>query len=147
MMTTLNGLIEILMIEDNPGDVRLAQEAFKEARVLNEMHVVSDGIEALSYLRREGQYIGQSQPDLILLDINLPKKSGHEVLKEIKENPLLKRIPIVVLTTSKAEEDIVKTYNNHANCFITKSVDFEQFLNVIKKIGEFWLTIVKLPPH
>lgn len=139
--------IEILLVEDNPGDVRLAQEVFKEAKVKNELHVVYDGVEALAFLRREGKYKDVSKPDIILLDLNLPKKSGHEVLAEIKADDDLKRIPVVVLTVSKDEEDIVKSYNLHANCFITKPVDLNQFLNVVKAIEDFWLTVVKLPPN
>ena len=138
--------IEILLVEDNPGDARLVKEALKDGKVLNELHVVSDGVEALDFLRRRGRYADAVRPDLILLDLNLPKKSGHEVLAEIKDDPDLKRIPVVVLTVSKAEEDIMITYNLHGNCFITKPIDFDQFVNVVKAIEDFWLTIVKLPP-
>jgi chemotaxis family two-component system response regulator Rcp1 len=138
--------IEILMVEDNPGDVRLTVEAFKETKVHNNLNVVGDGTEALSFLRREGQYIDAPRPDLILLDLNLPKKDGREVLEEIKADQDLKRIPVVILTTSQAEEDILKTYNLHANCYITKPVDLDQFIKVVKSIEVFWLTIVKLPP-
>jgi chemotaxis family two-component system response regulator Rcp1 len=138
--------IEILLVEDNPGDARLVKEALKDGKVLNELHVVGDGVEALDFLRRKGVYAGAVHPDLILLDLNLPKKSGHEVLAEIKDDPDLKRIPVVVLTVSKAEEDIMITYNLHGNCFITKPIDFDQFVHVVKAIEDFWLTIVKLPP-
>ena len=142
---TFGNLVEILMVEDNPGDVRLTQEALKESKVRNKMHVVGDGVEALAFLRREGQYAAAPRPDLILLDLNLPKMNGREVLVEIKEDPDLKRIPVVILTISQAEEDILKTYNLHANCYITKPVDFDQFIKIVRSIEEFWLTIVKLP--
>ena len=138
--------IEILLVEDNPGDVRLAQEAFKDAKVHNVMYTVGDGEEAMAFLRREGKYSEVGRPDLILLDLNLPKKDGREVLAEIKTDERLKLIPVVILTVSKDEEDILKTYNLHANCYITKPIDFEQFMKVVKSIEEFWLTIVKLPP-
>ena len=144
-----NGLackaIEVLLVEDNPGDVRLTMEAFKDARVINHFSVVEDGTEALAYLRREGKYASASLPDLILLDLNLPKKDGREVLKEIKNDENLKRIPVVILTTSTAEQDILKTYDLHANCYINKPVDFDQFLTVVRAIENFWLTVVKLP--
>jgi chemotaxis family two-component system response regulator Rcp1 len=138
--------IEILLVEDNPADVRLAQEAFKDAKVHNVLYTVGDGVEAMAFLRREGKYADAPRPDLILLDLNLPKKDGREVLAEIKIDEHLKLIPVVILTVSKAEEDILKTYNLHANCYITKPIDFEQFMRVVKGIEEFWLTIVKLPP-
>lgn len=138
--------IDILLVEDNPGDVRLTQEVLKEAKVKNKLHIVNDGVEAMAFLRHEGKYMDSPHPDMILLDLNLPKKSGHEVLKEVKADDDLKRIPVVVLTVSKDEEDIIKSYNLHANCFITKPVDLNQFLNVVKAIEDFWLTIVKLPP-
>ncbi len=137
--------IEILLVEDNPGDVRLTVEALKEGKVRNKLHVAEDGVEAMAFLHREGKYAGAPGPDLILLDLNLPKKDGHDVLAEIKEDPTLRRIPVVVLTSSKADEDILKTYNLHANCYITKPVDPEQFIAVVKSIEGFWLTIVKLP--
>jgi len=137
--------IDILLVEDNPGDVRLTQEALKEAKVGNDLHVVRDGMEAIAFLRKQGVYKDAPRPDMILLDLNLPKKSGHEVLTEIKSDDNLKRIPVVILTVSKDEEDIVKSYNRHANCFITKPVDLDQFLIVVKSIEDFWLTIVKLP--
>jgi chemotaxis family two-component system response regulator Rcp1 len=139
--------IELLLVEDNPGDVRLTREALREGRVRNHLHVAADGVEALAYLRREGQYAQAPQPDLILLDLNLPKKSGPEVLAEIKADPVLKRIPVVILTVSKAEEDVLKSYNLHANCYITKPVDLDQFLEVVKSIEDFWLTVVVLPPR
>ena len=136
---------EILLVEDNPGDVRLTQEAFKENKVHNSLSVVEDGVEAMEFLRKAGKYADVPRPDLIMLDLNLPKKDGREVLAEIKEDPGLKRIPVVVLTTSKAEEDVIRMYNNHANCYITKPVDLEQFITVVKTIEDFWLTLVKLP--
>lgn len=138
--------VEILLVEDNPGDVRLTQESLKESKVRNTLHVVRDGVEALAFLRGRGEYADAPRPDLVLLDLNLPKKDGREVLAEIKEDPDLKRIPVVVLTISKAEEDILRSYNLHANCYITKPIDLEQFLGVVKAIDEFWFTIVKLPP-
>jgi two-component system, chemotaxis family, response regulator Rcp1 len=139
--------IEILLIEDNPGDARLALEAIREAKVHNNLTWVSDGADAMAYLRKEGKYGKVSRPDLILLDLNLPKKDGREVLAEIKADDRLKRIPVVVLTTSEAEEDVLKVYNLNANCYITKPVDLEQFIKVVKTIEDFWLTIVKLPPE
>ena len=142
---TIGKPIEILLVEDNPGDVRLTQEAFKEGKVRNKLHVAWDGIEAMAFLRQEGKFADAPHSDLILLDLNLPKKDGREVLVEIKQDPDLKRIPVVILTTSKAEEDILKTYDLHANCYITKPVDLEQFIKVVKCIEEFWLTVVKLP--
>ena len=138
--------IEILLVEDNPGDVRLVKESLKDIKVLNNLRVAKDGQEALDFLHREGDYAEAPHPDLILLDLNLPKKDGREVLAEIKADKDLKRIPVVVLTTSKAEEDILKSYNLQANCYITKPVDFDEFIKVIKSIKDFWLTIVKLPP-
>lgn len=139
--------IEILLVEDNPGDARLAMEALKDAKVNNNLHVVEDGVEAMTYLDRKGKYSEVPRPDLILLDLNLPKKDGREVLAEVKGNEHLKRIPVVILTTSKAEEDIFKTYGLHANCYITKPVDLDLFIKVVKKIDDFWLTVVKLPPQ
>jgi CheY-like chemotaxis protein len=137
--------IEILLVEDNPGDVRLTTEALKEQKMYNNLHVVTDGVEAMSFLRREGKYAKAPAPDLILLDLNLPKKDGREVLKEIKSDDNLRRIPVVVLTVSKSEEDILRSYNLHANCYITKPVDLTQFMKVAKSVQEFWFTIVKLP--
>lgn len=143
---TDTGEVTILLVDDNAGDVRLTREALLEGKVTNELVVASDGIEALAILRREGIHRGAVRPDLILLDLNLPKKDGREVLLEIKKDPSLLRIPVVILTTSKAEEDIVRTYDLHANCYITKPVDFEKFLAVVKSIDDFWLTVVRLPP-
>lgn len=139
--------VEILLVEDNPGDVRLTQEALRDNKIRNNLSVVGDGVEALAYLNREGKYTDSPRPDLILLDLNLPKKDGREVLAEIKADEHLKRIPVVVLTTSKAEEDIVRAYDLRANCYITKPVDFDQFIRVVKSIEDFWLTMVKLPPE
>jgi CheY-like chemotaxis protein len=140
-------LVEILLVEDNPGDVRLTIEALRDAKVLNHLTPVEDGIEAMALLRREGKYANAPRPDMILLDLNLPKKDGREVLAEVKSDDNLKRIPVVVLTTSKAEEDVLRTYNLHANCYIAKPVDLEQFITVVKSIENFWFTIVKLPPN
>jgi CheY-like chemotaxis protein len=141
------GPIEILLVEDNPGDVRLTKEALKEGRFANIINVAVDGFEAMAFLRREGKYANASRPDLILLDLNLPKKNGREVLAEIKADSNLKSIPVVVLTSSQAEKDIVATYNLHANCYITKPVDFEQFICVVRSIEDFWFAVVKLPPR
>lgn len=140
-------MIEILLVEDNPGDVRLTQEALKETKILNNLSVAMDGEDAMAFLRREGEYADAERPDLILLDLNLPKKDGREVLAEIKEDAELKLIPVVVLTVSQAEQDILKTYELHANCYITKPIDLHQFVEVVKAIENFWLTIVKLPPR
>ncbi len=137
--------IEILLVEDNPGDARLTLEAFKEGKVSNNLTVMGDGVEALAYLRRQGRYANSAQPDLILLDLNLPKKDGREVLAEIKADEHLMKIPVIVLTTSAAEEDIARAYTRHANCYITKPVDLDQFLRVVQSIESFWLTLVKLP--
>ena len=139
--------VEILLVEDSPGDVRLTIEALKEAKVRNRLNVVGDGVDAMKYLLRESPYEHVIRPDLILLDLNLPKKSGREVLEEIKADPELKRIPVVVLTISKAEQDILKSYNLHANCYINKPVDLEQFIDVVQSIEDFWLTVVMLPPR
>ena len=136
---------EILLVEDNPADVRLTQEALKEGKLLNNLHVVGDGAEAMAFVRREGRYSQAPRPDLILLDLNLPRKNGREVLAELKQDPHLKRIPVVILTTSKAEEDILHTYNLHANCYITKPVDLERFMVVVRVIEDFWFTVVTLP--
>jgi two-component system response regulator len=137
--------VDILLVEDSPTDVLLAQEALETAKVLNHLHVVIDGVEAMQYLRREPPYENATRPDLVLLDLNLPRKDGREVLAEIKDDPHLKTIPVVVLTTSKAEEDILRAYGLHANCYVTKPVDFDQFTQVVKAIENFWFTIVSLP--
>jgi chemotaxis family two-component system response regulator Rcp1 len=139
--------IEILLVEDSPGDVRLTREAFQDAKLHINFHVASDGAEAMAFLRREGKHANGPRPDLILLDLNLPKKDGREVLAEIKQNPDLKTIPVVVLTTSASEEDVLRSYMLHANCYITKPVDLEGFLKMVKSIDGFWLSVVKLPPR
>ena len=140
-------LIEILMVEDNPADVRLTVEAFRDAKVLNNMHVVHDGEDALAFLRREGKHSGAPKPDLILLDLNLPKKDGREVLTDIKNDPELRRIPVVVLTTSDDEKDVLKAYDLHVNAYITKPVDLDQFIKIVEAVEDFWLSVVKLPPR
>ncbi|HEY3116608.1 MAG TPA: response regulator [Chloroflexota bacterium] len=137
--------VEILLVEDNPGDVRLTTEGLKEGKIRNHLNVVADGVEAMAYLRREGKYTGSPRPDLILLDLNLPRKDGREVLAEIKADDVLRRIPVVVLTTSSAEQDIIASYNLSANCYVTKPVDFTTFVEVVKSIEDFWFTIVRLP--
>ncbi|MDA0322640.1 MAG: response regulator [Verrucomicrobia bacterium] len=139
--------VEILLVEDNPGDVVLAQEAFAENKVSNNLSVVGDGEKAMRFLRKEGEYADAPHPDLILLDLNLPRKDGREVLEEVKSDDALKAIPVVVLTTSKADEDILRSYNLHANCYVTKPLDFEQFRKVVQTIKTFWFTIVQLPPN
>ena len=137
--------IEILLVEDSPGDVRLTREALKSNKMHNNLNVVEDGVEAMTFLRREGEYANVSRPDLILLDLNLPKKDGREVLTEIKADANLKCIPVVILTTSQADEDILKAYENQASCYVTKPVQLDEFIEVVKSIKDFWLTIVKLP--
>jgi two-component system, chemotaxis family, response regulator Rcp1 len=137
--------IEVLLVEDNPGDVRLTREALRDGKVHNNLSVVPDGVEALAFLRRQGKYADAPRPDLILLDLNLPKKDGREVLQDIKADPALQRIPVVVLTSSEAERDIAQAYALHANCYITKPVDLDQFITVVRSIEDFWFTIVKLP--
>ena len=137
--------IEILLVEDSPTDALLTREALEYSKALNTIHHVEDGVEALAFLRREGRYSGMSRPGLILLDLNLPKKSGLEVLAEIKADPGLKSIPVAVLTTSKAEQDVVRSYGLYANCFVTKPVDFGQFIEVVRSINDFWFSVVTLP--
>jgi two-component system, chemotaxis family, response regulator Rcp1 len=137
--------VDILLVEDSPGDVRLTQEALRDAKLKVNLHVAGDGVEAMAFLHREGQYTSSPMPDLIMLDLNLPKKDGRQVLAEIKSDNRLKRIPVVVVTTSKAEEDIIKTYDLHANCYVTKPLDLDQFINMVQSIEQFWFTIVKLP--
>ncbi len=139
--------IKILLVEDNEGDIVLTTQALKKANVTNGINVVKDGDEAMKFLRKEGKYEGAETPDLILLDINLPKMDGMEVLTEIKNDEALKSIPVVILTTSDSENDIIKSYNNHANCYITKPVDFRKFMEVVQMIKDFWISIVKLPKH
>ncbi|MDQ2949366.1 MAG: response regulator [Acidobacteriota bacterium] len=137
--------IQVLLVEDNPGDIRLTKEALKEGRVINSLSVVHDGVEAMDFLQRRGSYENAIRPDLILLDLNLPRKSGREVLEEIKSDPDLRRIPVMVLTTSNAEQDLTQAYNLHANCYITKPVDLDQFMTVVRSIEHFWFHIVTLP--
>lgn len=137
--------IEILLVEDNPGDIRLTQEVLKEGKIQNNLRIVENGVEAISFLHKDGKYSSAITPDLILLDLNLPKKDGREVLQDVKNDDELKKIPIVVLTTSQAEEDILNVYNLKANCYISKPVDLDEFINVVKSVEDFWLSIVKLP--
>jgi len=144
-MSDVHELVQILLVEDNPGDVRLTREALKEAKFRNKVEVVGDGVEALAYLRQEGQYSGAMRPHLIMLDLNLPRMDGREVLAAIKEDEDLRRIPVVVLSSSEAESDIARAYELHANCYVTKPVDIDHFLTVVKSIEEFWVEIVKLP--
>ena len=139
--------VEILLVEDNEGDARLAIEALKDAKVRNNLSWVKDGMEAMDFIRKEGAYTDAARPDVILLDLNLPKKDGREVLADIKDDEELRRIPVVVLTVSQAEEDIIRSYDLHANCFISKPLDLEQFMRVVQAVEDFWLTIVKLPPN
>ncbi len=138
-------IIDILLVEDSPGDARLAMEVFKEAKVANTLHWVKDGVEAIKFLRGEEEFRQAARPDLILLDLNMPRKDGREVLAEIKNDPILMAIPVVILTVSQAEEDIIKSYNLHVNCYINKPIDLNQFITVVKSIEDFWLTIVRLP--
>jgi chemotaxis family two-component system response regulator Rcp1 len=146
MASKLHGeMIDILLVEDNEGDARLAKEAMRDSKIRNTLHHVADGEEAMAFLRRGGRYAKVPRPDLIMLDLNLPKKDGREVLAEIKSDDDLKRIPVVILTVSSAEEDILKAYNLHANCYITKPIDLDQFMKVVRSVEDFWLTIVRLP--
>ncbi len=140
-------MIQILLVEDDPGDVLITREAFAENKVRNELSVVSDGESAMRFLRREGEFAAAPRPDLILLDLNLPRKAGHEVLEEVKSDADLQRIPVVVLTTSDAEEDVLRSYELHANAYVTKPVDFDRFLTVVRQIDDFFVTVVKLPGH
>jgi chemotaxis family two-component system response regulator Rcp1 len=139
--------IDILLVEDNPGDADLAREALSTSKLRNALHVVGDGVEAMAFLRRTGKYAGAPRPELVLLDLNLPRKDGREVLAEVKADDKLKRIPVVILTVSNAEEDVLRTYDLHANCYITKPIDLHQFAKVVRSIEDFWLTIVRLPPN
>jgi len=145
LIRKMGKVAEILLVEDNPGDARLTVEAFADGRVKNNLNVVSDGVEAMRYLRNEGEFAGKPKPDIILLDLNLPRKDGREVLAEVKADKDLRKIPIVILTTSRAEEDILRTYDLHANCYITKPVELDSFINVVRTIEDFWLTLVRLP--
>ena len=137
--------IHVLLVEDDPGDVLMTQEAFEHHKLRNQLHVAADGVEALAFLRGEGEYAGSPRPGLILLDLNLPRKDGREVLEEVKNDPALRSIPVVVLTTSQAEEDILRSYNLHANAYVPKPVDFERFIDVIRQIDDFFVSVVKLP--
>jgi len=139
--------IDILLVEDNPGDADLAIEALEHSKIRNNLFVVKDGEQAMAFLRQEDAYANKPRPDLILLDLNLPRKDGREVLAEIKQDDGLKRIPVVILTTSQDEEDVMRSYNLHANCYVTKPIDLHQFMKVVKSIEDFWLSIVKLPPN
>ena len=139
--------VDVLLVEDDPGDVLMTQEAFEEHKLRNRLHVVNDGVAAIAFLRREGAYADVPRPDLILLDLNLPRRDGREVLAEIKSDPDLRQIPVVVLTTSQADEDIVRSYQLHANAYVTKPVDFERFIAVVRQIDEFFVSVVKLPPR
>ena len=139
--------IEILMVEDNPGDVRLTREALRGGKIWNEIHVVTDGVAAIEFLRNSPPYEHAPRPDLVLLDLNLPKKDGREVLAMMKGDPNLKAIPVVILTTSQAEEDVIRAYNLSCNCYVTKPVDFDQFTRIVQTIEQFWLSVVTLPPH
>ncbi|BAZ11939.1 response regulator receiver domain protein [Calothrix sp. NIES-4071] len=139
--------IEVLLVEDNPGDVLLTKIALEDSKISVNLNVVEDGVEAMAFLRKQGKYINMPHPDIILLDFNLPRKDGREVLAEVKADKNLKRIPVVVLTTSQAEEDILKAYNLAANCYISKPVDFDQFVKIVQSIENFWFTVVKLPPE
>jgi chemotaxis family two-component system response regulator Rcp1 len=142
---TQSGAIEVLLVEDSPGDVRLTREALKDAKVHISLHVATDGIDAMAFLQRTGMYVSAPRPDLILLDLNLPRKDGREVLKEIKESPSLRTIPVVILTTSSSDADVLQSYHLHANCYISKPVDLDGFLKVVQSIDNFWLSVVKLP--
>ncbi|MDX3191425.1 response regulator [Streptomyces sp. MN03-5084-2B] len=144
-MTQAPAPIDILLVEDDPGDVLMTREAFAHHKIRNPLHVAEDGVEALRFLKREGQFGAAPRPGLILLDLNLPRKDGRELLGEIKQDPVLRTIPVVVLTTSEAEEDILRSYELHANAYVTKPVDFEKFVEVVRKIDDFWVTVVKLP--
>jgi two-component system, chemotaxis family, response regulator Rcp1 len=144
-MSDIHELVQILLVEDNPGDVRLTREALKEAKFRNTLQVVGDGVEALAYLRRQGRYSDAVRPHLVMLDLNMPRMDGRALLAEIKSDPNLMRIPVVVLSSSEAESDIARAYELHANCYVTKPVDIDHFLTVVKSIEEFWVEIVKLP--
>jgi CheY-like chemotaxis protein len=140
-------VVDVLLVEDDPGDVLMTQEAFADHKVHNRLHVVSDGVEAMAFLRKEGSYVDATTPDLILLDLNLPKMDGREVLAAIKEDETLRSIPVVILTTSEAEEDVLRSYSLHANAYVTKPVDFERFIDVVRRIDDFFVTVVRLPNH
>ena len=138
--------IEILLAEDNPGDVKLTEKALEQGNIINNLHVVNDGVEAMAYLQQEGEFADAVRPDLVLLDLNMPKKDGRDVLEEMREYPELRRIPVVVLTSSEAEEDVVKSYELNANAYLTKPVDFDGFIDIVTRIEDFWFSVVKMPP-
>ncbi len=140
-------VINILLVEDNSADIRLTQEALKESKIAINLHIVKDGVEAMEFLRKKGKFENKIRPDVVILDLNLPKKDGREVLEEIKQDKILKCIPIVILTSSEAERDILKAYNLHANCYIKKPLDIDQFITIVQSTAEFWFSIVKLPSH
>lgn len=146
-LRSVSDAFDILLVEDNPGDARLAQEALKEGQMSSRLQVVVDGVEAMSFLRREGGYANAPRPNLVLLDLNLPRKDGRQVLAEMKADPELRRIPVVVLTTSQAEQDILRSYDLHANCYITKPVDLDRFISVVRSIEEYWCSVATLPPR
>ena len=139
--------VEILLAEDNPGDAKLTRKALEQGKVINNLHVVTDGVDAMAYLRQEGEYADRPRPDLVLLDLNMPRKDGREVLQDIKSDDDLRRIPVVVMTSSEAEEDIVQSYDLHANAYVTKPIDFNGFLDVVGSLEDFWLSVVKMPPE
>ena len=145
MLGVVGKPIDILLVEDNPGDVRLTELALKENKIANNLHVAVDGIEAMKFLYRQDEYVDAPEPDVILLDLNLPRKDGREVLAEVKENDRLRHIPVVILTTSKAESDVLRSYDLQASCYVTKPIDFDEFMNVMHIIEDFWLSIVRLP--
>ncbi|MFC5997287.1 response regulator [Quadrisphaera sp. GCM10027208] len=146
-MTPETRPIDVLLVEDDPGDVLMTREAFEDNKVANNLYVVNDGVMAMEFLRKEGQYADAPTPDLVLLDLNLPRMDGREVLAALKEDPELRRIPVVVLTTSEAEEDVLRSYSLHANAYVTKPVDFSRFIEVVRQIDEFFVTVVRLPSH
>lgn len=146
-MTPETRPIDVLLVEDDPGDVLMTREAFEDNKVANNLYVVNDGVMAMEFLRKEGQYVDAPTPDLVLLDLNLPRMDGREVLAALKEDPELRRIPVVVLTTSEAEEDVLRSYSLHANAYVTKPVDFSRFIEVVRQIDEFFVTVVRLPSH
>lgn len=146
-MTVVPGVIEVLLVEDDPGDVLMTREAFEHNKVANRLSVVNDGVAAMDFLRKRGEHVDAVTPDLILLDLNLPRMDGREVLAELKEDPELRRIPVVVLTTSEAEEDVARSYSLYANAFVTKPVDFDRFIEVVRQIDDFFVTVVRLPPR
>jgi CheY-like chemotaxis protein len=146
-MTDIGQPVEILLAEDNPGDAKLTEKAFEEGNIINNLHIVEDGVEAMAFLRREPPYENKPRPDLVLLDLNMPRKDGWDVLEEMNDEPELRRIPVIVLTSSEAEEDILKSYELQANAYLTKPVDFDGFMQIVRSFEEFWLSVVKMPPE